>query len=100
ASLNGIWSRFGVPHVSPELYMGTRIKVRNGSGAPGLIRGVTRNAPLVRRGVQLIDGQWPQSGQVMAGRLAAAKLGVPSESMAVGRTIEFEGKAWTISGEF
>jgi hypothetical protein len=65
ASIDGVWNRFGMAHVSPELYMGTRIKVGDGSGGLGLVRGVTRNAPLVRRGVWLTAGHWPQAGEVM-----------------------------------
>lgn len=100
ASVDGVWNRFGVAHVSSELYMGTRVKVTGDSGGLGLVRGVTRNAPLVRRGVRLISGNWPQPGEIMVGRLTAAKLGVPLEALAIGRTIQFEGRSWTISGEF
>ncbi|MCA9171759.1 MAG: ABC transporter permease, partial [Planctomycetales bacterium] len=100
ASIDGVWSRFGVAHVSPELYMGTRVRANGDSAGPGIVRGVTRSAPLVRRGVRLMNGDWPQAGEVMVGRLAAAKLGVPSENMGIGQTIEFEGRSWTISGEF
>ncbi|MEJ7590513.1 MAG: hypothetical protein WKF77_03130 [Planctomycetaceae bacterium] len=28
ASLDGTWKRFGVAHVSPELYLGTRVKTQ------------------------------------------------------------------------
>ena len=100
ASLDGIWKRFCVTHVSPELYLGTRVTTHENSGGLGLVRGVTRNAPLVRRGVRLIDGDWPGKGQVMVGRLTAAKLGADAETLAIGQSIDFEGKTWTISGEF
>ncbi len=36
----------------------------------------------------------------MVGRLVSAKLGTRSEAVAIGQTIEFEGQAWTISGQF
>ena len=100
ASLGGTWERFGVAHVSPELYLGTRVKTQEGGAGLGLVRGVTRSAPLVRRGIRLIDGEWPPAGAVMVGRLAAAKLGAKPGAMAMGQSIEFEGKTWTISGEF
>lgn len=100
ASIEGVWNRFGVPHVSPELYMGTRVRLRDGSTGLGLVRGVTRNAPLVRRSVRLTSGHWPQAHEVMVGRLAAAKLGINNNELAIGQTIEFEGQSWTISGEF
>ena len=100
ASLDGIHRRFGVPHVSPELYFGTRVGIQDGSAGLGLVRGVTRNVPLVRRGVRLVQGEWPQAGEVMVGRLAAAKLGTDADALAIGNSIEFEGSSWTISGQF
>ena len=99
ASLEGTWERFGVTHISPELYLGTRVKTQDGSGL-GLVRGVTFATPLVRRSVRLIEGYWPGDGEVIVGRLAATKLGSESETLAVGRSVEFEGRSWRISGRF
>lgn len=100
ASLDGAWKRFGVSHVSPELYLGTRVRAKDAGDGLGLVRGVTRTAPLVRRGVRIVDGEWPQAGEVMVGRLSAAKLGMPASAIAIGETIMFEGQPWKISGEF
>lgn len=100
ASLDGSVKRFGVTHVSPELYLGTRVKTTDGDGGLGLVRGVKFAAPLVRRGVKLIDGQWPRDSEVIVGRLAAAKLGSTDEAMAIGELVEFEGRTWKISGRF
>jgi ABC-type lipoprotein release transport system permease subunit len=100
ASVAGIQTRYGVPHVSPELYLGTRVKTAAGSRGFGLVRGVTNAAPLVRRVIHLTDGSWPKQGEVMVGRLAAAKLGQRPEAMNVGRALEFEGRQWKISGRF
>lgn len=100
ASLDGTWTRFGVTHSSPELYLGTRVRTNNGVGGLGLVRGVTRTAPLVRRDLRLINGDWPETGEVMVGRLSAAKLGTHPSAMAIGETIEFEGESWRISGAF
>ncbi|TWU55833.1 ABC transporter permease [Rubripirellula reticaptiva] len=100
ASLNTAVRRFGVTHVSPELYLGTRVKTDEGDGGLGLVRGVTLSAPLVRRSVKLIEGGWPGEGQVIVGRLVAAKLGSSDESLLVGKSIWFEGKEWKISGRF
>ena len=41
----------------------------------GIVRGVTPAAPLLRRQVQLVEGNWPGPGEVLVGRLVAAKLG-------------------------
>ncbi len=100
ASLPGIVTRFGVAHISPELYLGTRVQNAEIDGGLGLVRGVTFTAPLVRRSVKLIEGDWPGDGQVIVGRLAAAKLGSSVETMKVGKRIEFEGHSWNISGQF
>ena len=100
ASLDGTVKRFGVTHVSPELYLGTRVKTSESDGGLGLVRGVKSAAPLVRRSVKLIEGEWPDDGEVIVGRLAAAKLGSTDEAMVVGNSVEFEGRSWKISGRF
>lgn len=100
ASLDGAVKRFGVTHVSPELYLGTRVKTSGSEGGLGLVRGVKFSAPLVRRSVKLIEGSWPGEGEVMVGRLAAAKLGALDAEMTLGNSVEFEGQTWKISGRF
>jgi ABC-type antimicrobial peptide transport system permease subunit len=101
ASVDGIQQRYGVAHVSPELYLGIGIsRPGDDSRGMGLIRGVTDAAPLVRRKVRLIEGAWPASGQVMVGRLAAAKLGFQDADLAVGRSVRIDGKDWPIAGRF
>lgn len=100
ASLDGTVKRFGVTHVSPELYLGTRVTTQQDEGGLGLVRGVTITAPLVRRWVKLFEGDWPGHGEVMVGRLAAAKMGSDDEALAIGKSITFEGRDWKISGRF
>lgn len=100
ASVQGAWARFGVKHVSPEIYLGTRVTTENQTGALGLVRGVTSQAPLVRRGIRLTDGEWPSQGEVIVGQLAAAKLGCSQQSLAIGKQIEFEGRTWKVVGNF
>ncbi|MHB0959458.1 MAG: ABC transporter permease [Pirellulaceae bacterium] len=101
ASIEGIQRRFEVLHVSPELYLGTRVAAANDrTGSLGLIRGVTLRAPLVRRSVRIMEGEWPKSGEVLAGALAHTKLGYPAERLAVGQSMRFEGRTWRISGRF
>ena len=101
ASVEGIRSQHGVEYVSPELYLGTRITTANmQEPGMGLVRGVTTTAPLVRGQVQLVEGAWPQSGEVMVGRLAYSKLGAGEEALAIGQQLTFDGHTWTISGRF
>jgi putative ABC transport system permease protein len=100
ASVAGIQERFGQKYVSPELYLGTQIGVGEHQPSMGLVRGVTRSALLVRRQVQFVEGDWPETGEVMIGRMAAVKLGVTEAEASVGQTIELEGRDWRISGVF
>lgn len=100
ASVAGIQQRFGQKYVSAELYLGTEIAIDVGEPSMGLARGVTGPALLVRRQVQIEAGNWPGAGEVMVGRMAAAKLGVSQKDVAIGRTLSFEGKKWRISGMF
>ena len=87
-------------HASPELVLGTRVQVGEQSRGLGLVRGVTKTAPLVRRSVHIVAGEWPNSGEVLVGRLVAPKLGVSGSSLSIGQSIAFEGRSWRISGHF
>ena len=100
-SVEGVQERYGQKYVSPELYLGTEMTVE-GSDRPemGLVRGVTQSAVLVRRQVELEDGQWPKSGEVIVGRMSATKLGAEAGELAIGNTLRFEGRDWRISGTF
>jgi putative ABC transport system permease protein len=59
ANLTGIQKRFDKTYLSPELYLGTRIKVNEQQGLLGLVRGVTSAAALVRRQVRSWRAVWP-----------------------------------------
>ena len=101
ASLSRIESRFGEQYVSPELYLGTEVRTPgHDEPALGLARGVTPAAPLVRKQFQLLSGRWPRAGEVLVGRLAAAKLGLDESALAEGRTLHFESRDWTVCGRF
>ncbi len=100
ASLDGITKNYGVPHVSPEVFLGARIDLGDSGGGFGLVRGVSTTAPLVRRKVQLVEGQWPGPGEIIVGQLAASKLGVEPARLAIGEALSFEHRTWRISGRF
>lgn len=101
ASIQGVQRRYDVAHVSPEVYLATRVAV-GPQGRPllGLVRGVTTTAPLVRRSVRMVEGRWPGPGEILAGRLAHAKLGCTARELSVGNTVMLEGRRWRISGRF
>jgi ABC-type lipoprotein release transport system permease subunit len=100
ASLEGIERRFGIAYVSPELYVGTRVRVGDQPPMLGIVRGITEKTLLVRRQVQLIEGEWPKAGEIVVGRLAATKLGCDPASLAVDKALEFDGRSWRVSGRF
>lgn len=101
ASLQGVDQRFGVSHVAPELYVGTKIQAGDATGnAFGIVRGVTPVTALLRRQVQMVAGTWPAANEVLVGKLASAKLGCDARLLAIGETIRFDGHDWKISGHF
>ncbi len=101
ASVAGIQERYGQKYVSPELYLGTEVTV-DGRAEPdlGLARGVTPSAVLVRRQMEIEKGHWPGMGEVLVGRMAAAKLGIAEDELRIGDELRFEGRRWRISGVF
>jgi ABC-type lipoprotein release transport system permease subunit len=105
ASISGIQERYGKKYVSPELYLGTQIGLfAKDASEPreslGLVRGVTPSVLLVRDRFELESGRWPESGEVIVGRLAAAKLGAEADELAIGKTIRLESRDWKIAGVF
>lgn len=100
ASVPGIQQRYGQKYVSAELYQGTHVRIEGHHESMGLIRGVTQSALLVRRQVEIEEGDWPGPGEVMVGQMAAAKLGATDSELDVGRSVDFEGRTWRISGVF
>jgi putative ABC transport system permease protein len=101
ASLSSIQSREGQAFVSPELYLGSEVRL-NPADKPlmGIIRGVTPAVSLVRTSFQLTEGTWPNPGEILVGHLAATKLGSHSEALAVGKRVQFEGQSWSVAGRF
>lgn len=100
ASVPGIQSRYDQKYVSPELYLGTEVRVAGHEPSMGLVRGMTRSILFVRKQVELESGHWPETGEVIVGRMVAAKLGVNSSKLGNGTTIDFEGRSWKVSGVF
>ena len=101
ASVQGVEKRYGVSYISPEIYIGTKIQVE-GSDKRGmaLVRGVTPAATMLRSRMQISEGTWPKPGEVIVGRLTHSKVGCEKDALAIGKTVEFDGKQWKISGTF
>src|SRR5206468_768701 len=102
ASIDGIKTRLGVPYVSPEVQMASLVKDNKDSDQTylTLFRGVTPAAFLVHPQVRITSGNMPGQNQILVGRLAVAKMGVHSDRLAIGQTLWFDGRPWTISGTF
>lgn len=101
ADVPGVLRVAGVPAASPEIHMGTDV-LFEGETTPrqAFVRGVTERAYLVHDDVTIIRGGMPGPGEVLAGRLAAAKSGAEEHQLDVGRTVLIEGGAFRVSGVF
>ena len=105
SSIQGIKERYGVKYVSPELYLGTQLGVRENAQKEyqetlGLVRGVTPAACLVREKFQLDLGRWPEVGEIIIGKLAGTKIDATSDEISIGDTIQLENRDWKIVGVF
>ena len=103
-SVPGIKSRGGVDHVAPEVHL--MAELRQGSAAgrvmPVLLRGVTPAAFNVHERVAVAEGRAPEPGrdEMMVGRLAHTRMGVPAAAVGVGATLWFDGRPWAVVGAF
>jgi putative ABC transport system permease protein len=107
ASVPGIRTRAGVAYISPEVHVMLPVVV--GRDADGvaiarqvMMRGVTPAASLVHDAVSLVEGRWPRAGrdELMLGAMVPTATGIEAERLAVGGTLEFDGRRWTIVGRF
>ena len=89
---------------SPELTIASRVSAGDGKSDRGqlaVMRGVDWSRVfLVRTQVFLTEGALPKGDEILVGRLAGAKLGLPATALAVGSTLQIEGKPRRIAGRF
>jgi ABC-type lipoprotein release transport system permease subunit len=104
ASVPGIKQRLGVAYVSPEVFLMTMLKLdaNDADSHQVMLRGVTPPAFLVHSQARIIAGRAPEPGrdELLVGSLVSTKLGVPASRVAVGQTLVFDGRPWTIAGVF
>ncbi len=82
--------------VSVELHSASRR-----GNAVALMRGVTPSAYLVHERLTVVDGREPDAPyELLAGRLAASRMGVDDADMSIGKQVELEGRKWTVVGHF
>jgi len=107
ASIRGIKHEGRVPFISPEIHIALPLR-QTPESAPGskelsaVMRGVEPAALLVHPEVEIIEGHFPTPGsdQIMIGSLAATRLGIADAELAIGKTLYFDNRPWTISGRF
>ncbi len=96
ASAPGVLESDGVRAASVELHIATR----NGNQV-GLLRGVTQAAYLVHDRVTVTRGREPRGpNELMVGALAAARMGLTEDDVAIGRTLPVEREEFTVVGHF
>ncbi len=100
AGVRGVSKTLGRPAASVEIHYMTYLLDKDGRKGQGLFRGVTPRALLVHPEVRVLEGTFPRSGEVMVGRLAWRKLGVPESSLKLGAEVTIDGSAMTVSGTF
>ena len=104
ASIPGLKQRGGVVYASPEIH--AALPVRENADASrdlaAVMRGVRPVALLVHPEVEITEGRPPRAGrdELMVGSLAAVRLGLPDDRLAVGRSLHFDDRDWTIVGRF
>ncbi len=103
ASVPGIARRLGIDYVSPEVHMAVVMRTDpDAAPAQAVVRGITPTAFLVHQQSRIVEGRAPRPGhyEMLAGRLAATRLGVDETELAVGQQLWFDDRAWTIAGRF
>ena len=98
--IRGLEETLGQSAVSGEITFQAPIRSASGAEEQALLRGVLPSALLVHQQVRLLDGHFPEPGEVIVGKLAHRKLGVPESELATGKMIHFGGAELTIAGTF
>lgn len=100
AGVQGISEALGVRAVSGEIYYMNYISLPDGRRMQATMRGVTPEALRVHLEVRLLEGAFPQAGEVMLGRLAWRKLGLEESDLKVGEVLKIDDQELVISGLF
>ena len=100
SNLKGINHILKQPAISPEVHYNGIVKLRTGHESQALIRGIKHQAFWVHHQVRLLQGRYPQSGEIIIGSFAHQKLGVSAETLPMGEELEFNGESFKIVGVF
>lgn len=104
ASIPGLKEVAGVIYASPEIHAALPVRASRESDVDraAVMRGVRDVALLVHPDVEIIEGRAPRIGEdeLMVGSLTAIRLDLPDERLALGETLWFDDRDWTIVGRF
>jgi len=100
AAVRGVAQPLGTAAVSTEIHYMTWLEAGDGLRGQALLRGVVPGALLVHPEVRIVSGAFPRSGEVMIGRLAWRKLGIPKTRLKPGSKVRLDGLDMTVSGIF
>lgn len=104
ASIPGLKQAGGVLFVSPEIHMALLVRedADSATDRQAVMRGVRPVAFLVHPEVEIVEGRPPRAGEdeLMVGSLTATRIGLPDDRLALGRTLRFDNRDWTIVGRF
>ena len=100
ATIRGVSKVLGRPAVTPEIHYMSALGTGGGGKGQALFRGVTPSALLVHPEVRLIEGRFPQAGEVMVGKLAWRKLGIAEDGLRTGKKVLLDKSEMTVSGVF
>ena len=84
ASIDGVYEQLGNRAVSSEIYHMADLDLTGYGKKRSRLRGVTTRALLTHPGITVIEGSFPNPGEVMVGRMAWRRLGVPEEALVPG----------------
>ncbi|MCM8532953.1 MAG: FtsX-like permease family protein [Lentisphaeraceae bacterium] len=98
-TIQGLQKVFGRSVVSPEIHFNTLLQI-DGVENEAMIRGVQQVAISAYPSVEVSSGRFPNSGEIMVGRLAWKRLGLEEDSLKIGQQISYEDQLFTISGIF
>lgn len=104
ASLPVIRRYGGVACISPEIQLMLPVGRMSGEKRPESMqfRGVTETAWLVHDGMSMVAGRVPHPGadELLLGRRAAHRLGIPDDAKSVGSTLWLDRHPFIVSGIF
>lgn len=100
SSVTGLEEVAGVRAVSPEIHQMTFIAIDPDDRKQAFVRGITPRALFVHQGISVQAGHFVRPGEIMVGRLAWRRLGLPKEALQPGAVLWVEGTQMKIAGIF